>query len=127
MEYHMKFVMQKDKVVGSILGHFVSFKKGVPTEVPREMWAEVQAVGAIPESPLPDDEDVEVKAVHDPEERKNMLFQAFETMKERNKRGDFSASGLPNAKILSNLVGFDVGNKERDDVWAKYMAKTDEE
>lgn len=123
----MKFVMQKNRVVGGISGHFISFKKGEPTSVPREMWADVQAAGAVPESQLPEDEEVAVVATHDPVERQELIFTAFKDMMARNKRGDFSASGLPNAKIVSGFIGFEIGNKERDDMWTKYMASKREE
>jgi hypothetical protein len=117
----MRFVMHRDRVVGGITGHFIRFKKSVPTEVPREMWEEVQAAGAIPEGELPDDEPALVKAVHDPAERQRMFFETFAALEERNERGDFTASGLPNSKVIEKIVGFQVVNSERDAMWEKYL------
>jgi hypothetical protein len=117
----MRFVMLKDRVVGGTSGHFIRFLKGVPTEVPREMWTDVQAAGAVAESELPDDEPVLVKVTHDPEERRSLFFGAFKTLEERNERGDFTASGLPNSKVLEKIVGFQVMNSERDEMWGKYL------
>lgn len=123
----MRFIMQKDRVVGGNTGHFIRFIKGQPTEVPREMWSEVQAAGAVPESELPDDEPKAVKAVHDPAEREAMFFAAFDELIDRNARGDFTASGLPNAKILEKMLGFQVVNVERDAMWEKHLASKREE
>jgi hypothetical protein len=118
----MRFIMLKDRVVGGTTGHFIRFVKNQPTEVPREMWAEVQAAGAVPESELPDDEDKAVKVTHDPVERQRLYFDAFAALETRNERGDFTASGLPNSKVLEKMVGFQVVNNERDAMWEKYLA-----
>ena len=118
----MRFVMLKDRVVGGTSGHFIRFVKGEPTEVPREMWSDVQAAGAVPESDLPSDEPVAVTVTHDPVERQQKYFDAFASLEERNERGDFTASGLPNSKTLEKLVGFQVVNNERDSMWEKYIA-----
>jgi hypothetical protein len=123
----MRFVMQKDRVVGGTLGHFIGFKKGVPIEVPREMWSEVQAAGAVPETELPEDETVLTKVQHDPAEREQAFFDTFSQLIERNDRGDFTASGLPNSKIMEKILGFQVVNKERDMMWEKYLANKREE
>lgn len=118
----MRFIMLKDRVVGGITGHFIRFKKGEPTEVPREMWADVQAAGAVPESDLPDDEPAAVKQIHDPLERQRVFFETFEMLENRNERGDFTASGLPNSKVIEKVLGFQVVNNERDAMWDKYLA-----
>ncbi|CAB4130971.1 hypothetical protein UFOVP121_49 [uncultured Caudovirales phage] len=118
----MRFVMLKDRVVGGTTGHFIRFIKGQPVDVPREMWSEVQAAGAVPESDLPDDEPLATTVTHDPVERQQKYFDAFAGLEERNERGDFTASGLPNSKTLEKLVGFQVVNNERDAMWEKYLA-----
>lgn len=117
----MRFVMIKDRVVGGTNGHFIRFVKNVPAEVPREMWSEVQAAGAVPESELPDDEPVATKVTHDPVERQELFFGAFAKLEDRNDRGDFTASGLPNSKVIEKMVGFQVVNHERDAMWEKYL------
>jgi hypothetical protein len=119
----MRFVMLRDRVVGGTTGHFIRFKKGEPTFVPRDMWAEVQAAGAVPEEALPDDEPLITKVTHDPVERQKLFFGAFKTLEERNERGDFTASGLPNSKMMEKIVGFQVVNSERDAMWEKYLAE----
>lgn len=116
----MLFVMQRDRVVGGTSGHFINFKKGEPVFVPKEMWAEVQGFGAVPQGDLPEDEVVKVAPPLDATEREAAYFAAFEKLIERNERGDFTASGLPNAKMLENFLDFTVVNKERDIMWDKY-------
>lgn len=116
----MLFVLQRDRVVGNISGHFIGFKKGEPVYVPKEMWAEVQAIGAVPQGDLPQDEVIEVVPALDATEREAAYFKAFEKLIERNERGDFTASGLPNAKMLEKFLDFTVVNKERDIMWDKY-------
>ena len=46
----MKFTLNRDRVHASVLGLSVEFKKGVPTHVPPELYAEVQAFGAVPDA-----------------------------------------------------------------------------
>lgn len=118
----MRFIMLKDRVVGGTTGHFIRFKKGEPTEVPREMWSEVQAAGAVPESDLPTDEPAIVQQTYDPIERQRQFFEVFEMLENRNERGDFTASGLPNSKMIEKVLGFQVVNNERDAMWDKYLA-----
>lgn len=48
----MKFTLNRDRVHASVLGLSVEFKKGVPTHVPPELYAEVQAIGAVPEDEI---------------------------------------------------------------------------
>lgn len=116
----MLFVMQQNKVVGGTSGHFIRFEKGVPTYVPKEMWSEVQSNGAIPQGELPTEEVVAVEVPIDATDREAFYFKAFDTLIERNERGDFTASGLPNSKILERILNFTVVNKERDLMWEKY-------
>lgn len=122
----MKFTMPIDKVVATRAGHTIDFKTGVPTHVPKEAWREVQAAGAVPE----DQEAVQVarKAavaaqtiVDDPVERRARMFEAFTSMVERNKRGDFGASGAPHQKVVESIVGFDITAQERDSLWVEFQ------
>lgn len=122
----MKFTMPIDKTVATRVGHTIDFKAGVPTHVPKEAWREVQAAGAVPE----DQEAVQAtrKAaamaetiVDDPVERRTRIFKAFTEMVERNKRGDFGASGAPHQKVVESIVGFDIGAQERDSLWVEFQ------
>ena len=52
----MRFQLHRNKVVASKFGHTIEFVKGQLVHVPKEAWEEVVAVGAVPESELPEDE-----------------------------------------------------------------------
>lgn len=115
-----RFVLHRDLVIGGTTGHAIEFKKGVPVHVPREMWAEVQSRGAIPEEDLPEEQRAKTTEPNDPEEREKMIFGVFEKMVLANAREDFAATGVPHGKALEKQLGFKVDNKERDALWQKF-------
>lgn len=115
----MKFTLARNKTVATLSGHSIEFKKGEPTYVPREAWDEVIAIGAVPEDDVPE-ETSKPEAPQDPDERREKLFEAFDAIMLRKGRDDFSATGVPNAKAVKALVGFDVDNRERLTAWEKY-------
>lgn len=109
-----KFVMMRDRTVTSTLGHSIEFKKGVPTHVPKPLWAEVQAQGAVPEDELPEEV---VKRPNEPTEtvdRLNAIVKVIGEMVAANNRDDFTAAGLPHTKVLSDKLGWKVEAAERD-------------
>lgn len=116
----MRFMLHKDKVVATPHGHTIDFKKGVLTHVPKEAWAAVTAVGAIPESELPEDEVQKNDEPADPGERKEQIFAAFTQLVEKNERESFTGTGAPTGKAVSDIVGFSVDAKERDTLWAEF-------
>ena len=122
----MKFIMLRNRVVVSTLGHAIEFKKNEPVFVPREMYDAVIAAGAVPEEEIPEDE-LPPKS-NEPtaaDERELALFIAFETIVSRGKREDFTAGGLPHTKALTQELGWTVPNKERDVAWVKFKTKGD--
>lgn len=121
----MKFVLNRNKVIGGTSGHFIEFKKGIAIEVPKVMWEAVMSAGATPESEIPEDE-IKPVVILDSAERQSNYFKAFSDIIARNERGDFTASGLPNSKVLERLLGHQVINKERDMYWVKYQGVQDE-
>lgn len=123
----MNFIMMRDRVVSSVTGHSVSFKKGVATHVPPEMYAEVMAVGAVPEEELPEEEPAKGPVEPtDPVEREEAVMAAFTTLVTRNVREDFTAGGAPHAKALQRELGWTLHNKERDILWVKFCAGTED-
>lgn len=120
----MKFIMLRNRVVCSTLGHAIEFKKGEPTFVPPELYTEVIAAGGAPEEEIPEDElPAKSNEPTAPDEREMELFIAFETIATRNRREDFTAGGVPHAKVLATELGWTVPNKERDAVWVKFKTK----
>lgn len=118
----MKFVMLRDRVVASVTGHAVEFKKGEPTHVPAAMYKEVLAAGGVPEDELPDDDAKKTVEPTDAEERAGLLAEAIKIIVERARREDFGATGAPNVKVLSTELGWTVNAQERDIAWAQFQA-----
>lgn len=116
----MKFVLNRNKTVVSLQGHAIEFKKGEPTHVPHALWAEVQAIGAVPEEDLPEEKRADTKEPADPIARKKAIFDAFEQLVLKAERNSFMATGVPHAKSLTAQMGFTIDNKERDALWAEF-------
>jgi hypothetical protein len=115
----MNFVLHMDKTVPTLLGHTFEFKKGVPLNVPRECHAAVMAVGAVPTEDI-----VEEKAPEDLEalsmdEKAKRVEAAIAEMLTKPDRNDFTASGTPHLKVLSEKVGFKVDTTMRDEAWVE--------
>lgn len=122
----MKFVMLRDRVVASTLGHAIRFEKGVPTFVPPEMYTEVIAAGAAPETEIPES-DLPPKS-NEPiaaDEREMEMFIAFETIATQNKREDFTAGGTPRADTMLREMGWTAQPKEIAAAWVKFKNKAD--
>lgn len=117
----MKFVMQRNLVVSSVLGHAIGFEKGVPTHVPPSMYEEVMSRGAVPEEDMPESE-VKKSDALTPEDRKILLSAAIEELVTKNDSKDFTAAGMPHVKVLSAKVGFNVEADERDAAFAAFTA-----
>ena len=124
----MKFVMHRNRTIVSTSGHAVEFAKGELTHVPPAMYEQVMAAGAVPEEELDLDPKVEgaIEEPSDPSVRRKDIFAAMEKVTLRGKRDEFTASGAPHAKVLSNELGWTVSNKERDQAWAAFQTRDDE-
>lgn len=114
------FVMHRNMTVASTMGHTIEFKKGEPTHVPKELWKDVQAVGAVPADELEDEVVQPKEEVLDPEDRKAMIFAAMEQVVTAGVRESFTGNGSPHAKVISEIVGFIVDAKERDTMWTEF-------
>lgn len=116
----LMFVMHRNMTVASTMGHTIEFKKGEPTHVPRELWKDVQAVGAVPADEMEEEEIKLPEVALDPEDRKAMIFAAMTQIVEKGERESFTGNGSPHAKVVSEIVGFTVDAKERDAVWIEF-------
>lgn len=117
----MKFILNRDRVHASLLGLSVEFKKGVPTHVPPELYAEVQAFGAVPEDEIVDaSPTAKTNEPADPVKRKDDIFAAFEMLALRNTREDFTAGGAPRDQVLESMLGWKLSAKERDMLWTEF-------
>jgi len=115
------FTLHRNHTLRTTKGFTIEFIKGEQVWVPPAVVSDAVAIGAV------SDEKVEVLESEiqpvssiSPEEREKALFDAFEVLLARNDRGDFTASGLPHSKKLSEICGFEIGNRERDAAWMVY-------
>lgn len=116
------FTLHRNFTLRTTKGHTISFAKGEPAWVPPMCVPDAVAIGAVAQNEAVDvlgDEPAPVTTLS-ADERQQKLFAAFDTMLSRSERNDFTASGLPHARRLTGMVGFDVGNRERDDAWQLY-------
>lgn len=117
----MKFTMSRDRTYASTLGLAIEFKKGEPTHVPPELYAEVQAIGAVPEDEIQEPKANSLtKEPSDPNKRKEDIFTAFEMIALRNGRDDFTAGGAPRDQVLESVLGWKLSAKERDMLWTEF-------
>lgn len=122
----MKFMLNRDRTISSLCGVSIEFKKGELHLVPPAMFAEVIAAGGVPETELSDDEMPPGKPTPAQlDEREQQMFAAFQVLKDRNARDDFTAGGVPNNFALARELGWSVQAKERDVAWVKFMQQGD--
>lgn len=124
------FTLHRNFVLRTTKGHTISFVKGEKAWVPPVCVPDAVAIGAVSVDEavdvLGDEQTPSVQL--SPDERQSKLFEAFETMLMRTERTDFTASGLPHTKKLTEMVGFDVTNRERDAAWQAYtQSKAEQE
>lgn len=119
----MNFITTRDKTHASTQGHTIEFKKGIPTFVPKELWAEVQAIGAVPEDELPETVKAATAEPDDPIARKDLIFAGFKALVEGAQRESFSAVGTPHVKAIAAQIGFVLDAKERDTLWQEFKAQ----
>lgn len=115
------FTLHRNFILRTTKGHTISFVKDEPTWVPPACVPDAVAIGAVSDTQVDvlGDEDKPVVTLT-PDQRQDKLFKAFETLLERSERGDFTGSGLPHPRKLSELCGFEVSNRERDAAWQAY-------
>lgn len=121
-----EYVLNRNHTHRSTYGHVISFQKGVPVYVPPILEREVTLFGAEPVEgerldlleDLPSRKDEPMG-----EDRRALLLAAYETLVTRNGRTDFTGQGRPHLKAVEKLVGFEITNRERDEVWEDFNAR----
>jgi len=123
------FTLHRNYLLRTTKGHAIKFEKGKPVHVPPICVNDAVAIGAIAVDGDVDvlGEEEEVVIPPTAAERKAKVFEAFRTMAGREIREDFTASGVPNAKRLPALMGFEITSKERDAYWLEFRASAQEE
>lgn len=117
-------VMHRNHTVTSTKGHTIAFVKGVPVFVVPTMIEEVMEKGAVPVEgeTLPVVEELTEAPAPEGLAREQKILEVIAKLVKTNKRNDFGASGRPKFVAISKLVGFDVTEKERDQVWETFTA-----
>lgn len=119
-----EYVLNRNYALRSTFGRVINFVKGEPVWVPPMCVKEALAIGAEPAEGDKPDMTGEVEAVpqlqYTPDERRDLINAAFEELIKINRREDFTAQGSPSKAAVEKIVGFEVPNKERNDLWFKY-------
>lgn len=116
-----KYISYRDVTVSSVMGHSIEFKKGVPTNCPPTMHAELIAMGIMPEEPMVEEPVVEgTQAPQDPEVFEAAVFAAFEKIVLRNTREEFTGTGVPHLSPMEKELGFKIDSKARDGLFKKW-------
>jgi hypothetical protein len=116
----MKFTLNRNHVLQSVLGHSIAFKKGEPTHVPSDLWDAALGIGAQPEDEMPEAMAEDTKEPLDLKQRKAAIFAGFDAMVAANKRESFMGTGAPHIKAIAAQIGFVVDANERDTLWQEY-------
>ena len=116
----MMFTLNRDRVVPTMAGRSIEFKKNVPTHVPPQCHAEVIAACAIPESEIEEPKGL-LPVAPAGTERLNAIKAALQAVAARGQREDFTASGAPHLGVLAGILGFAIDQRERDAVWTEML------
>ena len=124
-----EFVLNRNYTLRSTHGHIINFKKDVPVSVPVKLIPDAIAIGAVPTAEIPETglpTDPSPPVILDAATRRANIKKAFKTVLERGQRGDFTASGHPHVRSLSQICAFEVDAKERDVLWQEYSEEREE-
>lgn len=117
------FVLNRNYVLSTELGHSIQFIKDEPVYVPPVVQARAIAIGATPA----DGSDPEVLGAEsvkhdpqDPQERNPLIMDAILQLVARNERDDFNAAGMPRVDAVSKIVDFKVSAQEIAGQWQAY-------
>lgn len=119
--------LHRDYVLRTTKGRSIRFIKDRNVFVPPTLVPDAIAIGAVPVDEkvdlIPDDTK---PAELTPEQRAIKISEAIPELVARNDRGDFTGSGMPDARKLSAMVGFNVATHERDKLWRAYQQEVAE-
>lgn len=124
----VEMVLARSATIVTTYGHAIEFVKNKPVSVPQIVVPELAAVGAVPvDGPSEGDTASESRIEEvDPGERAKAIKKAILAMAARNIREEFTASGAPNANVVSKEVGFKVQTKEIIPVWDEIRSQGEE-
>lgn len=104
-------------------GHIIEFVKDKPVYVPPMLHKQALELGATPSQKLAEPEPPKTPAAPtNPDDYEKAVFEAFEVLSKRNKRGDFTSGGEPNVSAVKDVLGWAIDANERDELWTKFLA-----
>lgn len=117
--------MPRDFILRSKHGHAIAFEANEPVRVPYPIIDEAIALGAV----FADGEDQKIladepKEVVTPDlgfEREQKIYDAMHSLMAENDPDKFTPGGKPKLSVLAEMVGYDVDQKESNDLWKKVM------
>jgi hypothetical protein len=112
--------MERNYTVASTLGHMITFKKGVPMEVPEVMVRTCAEAGAVSVNGVDPFQEPEREGPYqpiDPGQRLNDVRKAIEKIVTANERDDFTAAGTPSVGAVSREAGYRIDRAEVQRVW----------
>jgi len=119
-------VLNRNAVLSSIVVGRIVFQAGVPVCVPPRGHQEAMAMGA----EFASGAKFEPKQTILPEEetdltkRMQAISAILPAIVERNRKGDFTAAGIPNTTIFRDLIGFKPDAREVYACWRELQSKT---
>lgn len=124
----VSMTLARNATLATTTGHVIVFKKNEPTLVPQVAVRELAERGAIiaEEDAGVFAEKEAVQQSADPYTRNEKIREAINKMALRGDREDFTASGYPNANVVSREVGFKVQSKEVAPIWDEIRSAGEE-
>ena len=120
------YVLNRNYLLLSKLGHSIGFVKGMPTWVPPEVVPQAQAIGA---EPADGGEKLDVLGQEKAPEihlglddRKKIIFDAFDKIVQVNDPKEFIGSGVPSTKAIERRTTLQTDRVELARLWADYRA-----
>ena len=112
-------VSNRNFTLATTKGHIIFFKKGQPTMCPNLILEDAIAVGILPtdDSDLPGGEDSVLPVEATGSARIQQIRDIIEALMRRNGRGDFTASGIPQKKVVEGALGYRIDETELGRVW----------
>jgi hypothetical protein len=117
--------MPRDFVLRSKHGHAIAFTANEPVRVPFPVIDEAIALGAVfadgADQKVLADEPKEVKTPDLGFEREQKIYDAMISLANENDADKFTPGGKPKLKVLAEMVGYEVDQKEVTDLWKKVL------
>lgn len=124
------FVSRRTINVATPFGQTISFEKGKPTHVPKQLHSfmiekgilpcdakgeelDLEAAGAVTQP----DEPARLSAPEDADERLDAIKTVVRAIAERNNAADFNAGGTPKADAVSLALGWKADQREVRQAW----------